>query len=93
MNDTTRARAARRDHGRRRVFTLTTWVAAGAAALATTFGVVFGLSAASASATTDNGTATVSPDQSTETGDNGLNAPQQVPQEGSGSAHTGSGGS
>jgi hypothetical protein len=92
MNDTTRARTARRDHGRRRVTALTTWIAVGAAALATTFGVMFGLGAASA-ATTDSGT-TANPDQSTGTGDSGLDAPAQAPSAGdSGSSHTGSGGS
>ena len=92
MTDPTRARAARREHGRRRVFVLTAWVAAGAAALATTFGVVFGLS--EASATTDGNTIVTTPGQSAGSGDSGLTAPDQLPWQGSsGSAHTGSGGS
>jgi hypothetical protein len=87
MNHTTR-----REHGRRRVAALTMGIGAGAAVLATIFGVVFGAGTSASADTT--GTGQVTTDQGS-TGDNsGLQAPDQAPTLGSGgSSQTGSGGS
>ncbi|MCS7481163.1 hypothetical protein ACFFQW_42900 [Umezawaea endophytica] len=88
MNDT-QARIGRRAEGNRRVGRATAWTAAACTALATLFGVVFATGTTDAQSDTGTSTSTGS---STDGGDS-LQAPDSAPEQGSGSAHTGSGGS
>ncbi|WNV89078.1 hypothetical protein [Umezawaea sp. Da 62-37] len=89
MSDT-QARIGRRADGTRRVGKATAWIAAAAAVLATTFGIV--LATGTSDAETED-QASTSAESGSSTGDDSLQAPDSIPQQGSGSAHTGSGGS
>jgi len=85
MNDT-QSRVGRRAEGHRRVGKATAWIAAACTVAAAAFGVVFatGTSDAQSSASTSAA--------SSDSGDT-VQAPDSAPQQSSGQAHTGSGGS
>ncbi|PRY40601.1 hypothetical protein [Umezawaea tangerina] len=88
MTDT-QARIGRRAEGTRRVGRATAWIAAAATVLATAFRIV--LATGTSDARTDSGASTST--ESGSTADDSLQAPDSAPRQGSGSAHTGSGGS
>ncbi|HWO59253.1 MAG TPA: hypothetical protein VNO31_04385 [Umezawaea sp.] len=89
MSDT-QARIGRRAEGNRRVGRATAWIAAGCTALAALFGV--GFATATSDAQSDTGASTSTGSTTDDDGDS-LQAPDSAPEQGSGSAHTGSGGS
>lgn len=96
MSDT-QARIGRRAEGNRRVGRATAWIAAACTVLATMFGVVFATGTSAAQSDTGTSTSTESSSTTTESSndssDDSLQAADSTPEQSSGSADAGSGGS